>query len=202
MMARTSIRPARTGLATLLLLLPFASCVTPTSDGGGEPVPASFQLLSERQPADVAVAPLFDKTGRRDAPLDALRGELAATLVERLYSPLSVAYVDANWVDSSFRGTPPPDALLSVTLTRWDPSRLYSTGFVRVGADLVLFEGADSTGRVLWRESLSRDVDLRSGNGRPPGPDAGHLDRAIELFAREALAGLPERDPVAAHPVP
>ena len=55
-------------LAGLLL----GACVTPTGLGEeNRPVEASSDLLIERQPADVAIAPPRDQTGRRDAPSQA-----------------------------------------------------------------------------------------------------------------------------------
>ena len=158
----------------------------------------SHTRLTVHQPADIAVAPVQNRSGRKEVPLDRFRREAAESLVERLYSSLALDYVDANWVDASFRGTPAPDALLVMAITEWDPSRLYSSGTVRIAGDFVLYEGGTTTGEPLWGLSLRRYVDLGSG-GRPPSPSDHLIPEAIQRFVRDALAVLPERDVTAAH---
>lgn len=188
------------GLLGLLVLLtpacitPFEQVADPTEVGG------SPEELARLQPADIAVAPIRDQTNARRVPVDLFRTAFVDALVARRYSPLALSYVDGNWVESSFRGTPPPDGLLVVAVTAWDPSHLYSTGIVHAAADVVLFEGGDTTGRVLWQLTLERDLDLGNGPGQPPAPSQELIPKSVRLFAREALEELPLRDPVAAHP--
>jgi len=191
-------------LALGLLPLVLVACVATTGGPGADPrrdfteLRGSHARLTVHQPADVAVAPVRNRSGRKDVPLDLFRAEAAELLVERLYSSLALDYVDANWVESSFRGTPAPDALLVMAVTEWDPSRLYSSGTVRIAGDLVLYEGGDTTGEPLWGLSLRRYVELGSG-GRPPSPSEHLIPEAIQRFVRDALAELPERDVTAAH---
>lgn len=195
--------PRSTRGAGLLVLAALAApaCLTPT-EFREDPAETrgSLELLERVQPADIAVAPIRDQTNAQRVPGELFRTAFVDALVARRYSPLSLAYVDGNWVESSFRGTPPPDALLVVAVTRWDPSHLYSTGAVSAAADVVLFEGGDTTGKVLWQITLERSIDLGDGRGHPPAPGQDLIPRAVRLFAREALAELPVRDPIAAHP--
>ena len=64
----------------------------------------------------------------------------------------------------------------------------------------VLFEGGDTTGKVLWQLTLERDLELGNGRSQPPAPSQELIPKSVRLFAREALDKLPLRDPVAAHP--
>ena len=153
--------------------------------------------IEEVQPVDIAVAPVRNQSGRDDLPADQFREAFAAELLDRLYSPLSLDYVDANWAESAFAGTPAPDALLVVAITDWDPDHLYSSGIVTVGADLYLFEGGSTTGTPLWGLELRRRIDLGDGRGNPPTPSDHLRPKAVRLFAEAALAELPERDPLA-----
>ena len=155
--------------------------------------------LKELQPTDLAVAAIRDQTNAQRVPLELFRSAFIETLVERRYSPLAPSYVDANWVAASFKGTPAPDGVMVVAVTAWDPSHLYSTGKVEVSADVVLFEGADTTGKVLWQQTLEREVDLGDGHGNPPPAGQDLIPKAVRLFAQLALSSLPMRDPVAAH---
>ena len=129
-----SIHLVRTATAVLSLGLSalFTACEAPgtvqDSRMHGDPL-----RLVRRQPADIAVAPIRDQTGRDTVPRPLFREAFQETLVEKLYSPLDAKYVEANWVEGSFRGTPPPDGLLLVVIDHWDPARLYSAGIVTIG---------------------------------------------------------------------
>ncbi len=200
MFARHSLR----SLTALALAASLVAACHGTSQKRTEPtqVRGALEQLRTLQPTDVAVAPVRDQTQGQRVPLDLFRNAFIAALVERRYSPLAPAYVDGNWVESSFRGTPPPDALLLVAITAWDPTHLYSTGFVSAAAELVLFQGGDTTGKVLWQLTLSRELDLGDGKGNPPTPGQDLVPRAVRSFAQAALKELPMRDPLAAHSPP
>lgn len=190
--------PAR--LLTLSTLVLITACTTagPRLEEENRDERA-FARLVELHPSDIAVAPIRDRTSTQRVPLDLFRNAFVDTLIERRYSPLAPNYVDANWIEASFKGTPPPDALLVVSVTAWDASHLYSTGIVQVAADVALFQGGDTTGTVLWQRSEQRDVDLGDGRGNPPAPGEDLIPRAVRTFAQQTLKELPVRDPVAAH---
>jgi hypothetical protein len=160
------------------------------------------ERLRELQPVDIAVAPVRDQTNAQRVPLDVFREAFVAALIERRYSPLAPGYVDANWVEAAFKGTPAPDALLVVAVTAWDPTHLYSTGQVSARADLVLFEGGDTTGKVLWQLELDEVVDMGDGRGRPPAAGRDLIPLAVRKLAQRGFLALPMRDPVAAHRAP
>ena len=123
-------------LATgLFVSLTALACTAARKDKGDDAgVPGAHARLDQIQPTDVAVAPVRDQTDSQRVPLDVFRIAFVDTLIERRYSPLAPDYVDANWLDASFRGTPPPDAVLVVAVTAWDPSHLFSTGKVAASA--------------------------------------------------------------------
>src|SRR5262245_26865893 len=107
MFARTMVRI----LAGALFALALSACaVTPQPEETTQK--GALERLRELQPSDVAVAPVRDETDAQRVPLDVFRTAFVDSLIERRYSPLAPSYVDANWVEASFRGTPPPDALL------------------------------------------------------------------------------------------
>jgi hypothetical protein len=194
MFASTSVRI----LGGLLLSAVVGACTTTKQTDEEPDVRGALERLDELQPVDIAVAPVRDQTNSQRVPLEVFRTAFMQTMIERRYTPLAPSYVDANWVESSFKGTPPPDALLVVAVTAWDPTRLYSTGRVEATADVVLFEGGDTTGRVLWQRTLQDVVDLGDGRGNPPGAGTDLIPKAVRMFAQNALSKLPMRDPVAA----
>ena len=192
-------------LATVLSVSLTALACTAIRNKDKEEDPAAqrgAERLGELQPTDVAVAPVRDQTDAQRVPLDVFRSSFVDSLIERRYSPLAPDYVDANWVEASFRGTPPPDALLVIAVTAWDPSHLFSTGKVAAAVDVVLYEGGDTTGRVLWKRKQRHEVDMGDGRGNPPPVGQDLIPRAVRKFAQAVLADLPMRDPVAAHASP
>lgn len=183
-----------------LTLLTLAACTTQGSRARGFDATRALPAggLGNRHPADIAVAPVLDQT-EGGAPRDLLRQALCEALVDRLYTPLDLDYVDGAWSESAFLGEVPPDALLQITITRWDTTRLYSTGTLVASADVRLFEGGRAEGEALWAVAVQRKLELGDGRSLPPGMLRTAESRAVELFAREALEELPVRDPVAAH---
>lgn len=190
---------ARTLASVLLVSLAAGACKATGKEEDSPAVRGAISRLRELQPTDVAVAPVRDQTDSQRVPLEVFRTAFVETLIERRYSPLAPDYVDANWVEASFKGTPPPDGLLVIAVTAWDPGHLFSTGKVSATADVTLYEGGDTTGKVLWQVNLQHDVDLSDGRGRPPAAGQDLIPRAVRLFAQKALQQLPMRDPVAAH---
>ena len=182
-----------------LLLAILSACQTSRTKEEAPPVQGALERLAELQPSDVAVAPVLDRTDGQRVPLDLFRGAFVESLIERRYSPLSTSYVDANWIEASFKGTPPPDALLLVSVTAWDPTHLFSNGQVSATAEARLYEGGDSTGRLLWQTTLAHVVDLSDGRGHPPTGGTDWIPVAVRKFAQKALQALPMRDPRAVH---
>ena len=195
--------PVRKVLGFFVLALVGSACTTTHSVGEEEPkgVFGASERLAELQPAEIAVAPIRDQTDAQRVPREVLRTAFVESLVERRYSPLATRYVDANWLEAAFKGTPLPDAVLVVAVTAWNPNHLYSTGKVTLAADVSLFEGGDTTGHVLWQRSFQGEVDMGPTPGKAPAPGEDLIPRAVRKLAQEALAALPMRDPALAHAV-
>ncbi len=152
--------------------------------------------LAALQPGDIALAPLRNQTGRTDLPLDELRRAFYEGLIDRLYSPLELAYVDSHWQESAFAGAPPPDGLLVISLTEWDTRQLRSLGILLAAAELRLFEGGSTEGPMLWGAHVHRKIDL----GVHPEEHSllrDLLPEVIQAFAQATLLELPERDAAA-----
>lgn len=196
--------PVRTVFAFLVLALVPACNSTGLGSGPLQPeeeptgVFGASERLGELQPAEIAVAPVRDQTDAQRVPLEVVRTAFVESLVERRYSPLSTRYVDSNWVEASFKGTPLPEAVLVISITAWNPNHLYSTGRVTLSADVTLFEGGDTTGHVLWQRSFEGAVDMGPAVGKAPAPGEDMIPRAVRLLSQQALAALPMRDPVSA----
>ncbi|MSR61179.1 MAG: hypothetical protein EXS08_01860 [Planctomycetes bacterium] len=191
--------PVRNLVALALVAFLGSACSATGSQEEKSTPRGAIDRLLELQPVDVAVAPVRDQTNLQRVPIEVFRNAFVQTLIERRYTPLAPSYVDQNWVESAFKGTPPPDGLLVVSITAWDPTHLFSTGKVAATADVVLFEGADTTGRVLWQLTFQDEVDLGDGRGNPPPSGQDLIPKAVRLFTQRALLNLPMRDPVAAH---
>lgn len=204
MLRRHTVRKV---LGFLVLVAAGSSCTTTGAGTGTEEeeprgVFGASERLAALQPAEIAVAPIRDQTDAQRVPLEVVRTAFVESLVERRYSPLAPRYVDENWVEASFRGTPLPEAVLVISVTAWNPSHLYSTGKVSLSADVTLFEGGDVTGHVLWQRSFQGGVDMGPAPGKAPAPGEDLIPRAVRRLAQDALAALPMRDPAAAHADP
>ena len=147
--------------------------------------------LARVQPGDVAVLPVRNQTGRV-IPEEALRDAFSAGLIDRLYSPLAMAYVDRAWQEASFGDAGAAEAVLQVSITEWDTSALEARGALVVTAEVLMFDPFEYGGDPLWGVNLTRRIaELDTIEGDPQV-------NAAQAFAREALEILPERDPVAA----
>lgn len=175
------------------LLLPLAACQTDNHKPQTMTDALPSRGLEDAQPADVAVAPVHDTTGAA-VPLDALRQALYGGLVDRLYSPVRLEYADRQWTDAAFGGAGAAEAVLDVTVTKWDTTHVPQRGVVLARAEARLLDAKAPDGMPLWAVGVTRRLDLGG-----PNPPAGWEAHAAELLAHEVLAELPQRDPVLAH---
>lgn len=189
---------ATSGSAAALLLILVGACHGPRAQVSNLTTPLPAQGLTNRQPADIAVAPVRNQSDNDQVPVDLVREAIYEELAQRLYSPLDLGYVDGHWIESAFAGEAPPDAVLMISITDWSAARLYSSGILNVSAELRLFAGGSAEGDPLWGVAVNRTIELGDPNRRPLGPASEFLPRAVTLFAKEALNELPERDAVAA----
>jgi len=192
-----TLRRALLPLLAGLLALSLGACQTSRPHSAPDRVePLGGEGLASLQPADVALAPLIDQTDV-DLPTDELRHAFYEALIDRLYSPLELAYVDGHWSESAFSGAAPPDALLVVTILQWDTNQLRAHGIVDGTAELRLYEGGSTSGPLLWAARVHHRVDL---GVRPEDHTLVRdlLPEAITAFAKGVVQELPERDATAA----
>ncbi|MFT5288860.1 MAG: hypothetical protein ACI8QS_000765 [Planctomycetota bacterium] len=154
-------------------------------------------LITDLAPTDVLIAPLRNQTEREDVPVDLLRAALHDNLVERLYSPLDLKYTDSYWVESTFTGEDPPEAILVASITHWSTSGLSGQGTLEIGVDLRIFRGGSTAGEAIWAGQVNRILNVVEGGHPPFGPEEELVERGALLWAQEALSVLPERDPLA-----
>ena len=173
----------------------------------------SFQASTDLyrvSPADVAVMPIEDATADHAAGqvLESIRAEIAADLVQRMYTPLAVAkvdevlrlqpgaapsssVVDASWLQS-VAGKFGEDAVLAVRITLWDETSLMMNGHVHFSADVSL--SSPKSPNPLWSGAIKGDVKA-GGRGPAPRDRAGRQQSAAAEFARELVRRLPSRRP-------
>lgn len=182
--------------AILALLLAVAACEAP-----GSP-PATHRTvfmpgdsLQQVQPSDVAVLPVRNQSGTPDAPVGALRETLYTGIIDRLYSPVELGYVDAHWSEAAASPTSMgADALLQVIVTAWDDALLETNHALLVEAEVSLLDPTAS--RRIWGVTVARRLELKQE--QVLHPLRGDLfDRAAEILGEEILGLIPERDPLA-----
>ena len=182
-------RPKTLGVLLGSLCLSALACVAPQQE---DPYDSTGYLpgsgLDAVQPADIAVMPvelrLPSDAGSVSIPLDDLRTGLYEGLIERLYSPL--AY---DWIEAGGEA----DARLEVAVLGWDTADLIYDGTVVARAEASMVRGDE----VLWAVELTRRLNDDTG-GEQRSDAAASIDSSVAELAREILALLPERDPLAA----
>ncbi|MCZ6598134.1 MAG: hypothetical protein O7B99_10880 [Planctomycetota bacterium] len=184
---------------TLLLptLLVLGACEsTPRTPYGFDPLPA--RGLFDRQPADIAVLTVENRSGMTAVPTEALRQALYIGLVDRLYSPLALDYVDRKWTEASVPASGASeiaiDAVLQVVVTRWDVTTLQSRGSILASGEALLFPGGGLAGTPLWGVRF----DTRLAGLSPEELEGDPYEVGAGQLAAEILAQLPVRDPLAA----
>jgi hypothetical protein len=186
------------GLTAPLALL-FASCENLPRLPGSAPITQSTDFhpaegLAERQPAEIALAPIRNQSSIESLPLVELREDIYRELINRLYSPLDLDFVDRHWEGSSFSGAAPPDALLTIVVTDWDANSLATEGELKATLELRIFDGDSAENPVLWGVDATRTVDLHQGQGTA-GLVRDLYPEALRALAEEVIQLLPERDP-------
>lgn len=173
-------------LTTLLVAFPLAlaACVTPVHQAdqeGTEFMPAAG--LDQVNPADIAVAPvMLAMLEEGNAPTEAVRKALYDGLIDRLYSPLPLEWVDAGG---------DRDAVLKVRILMWDTSSVAYDGRVLARAEARM-TNADGN---LWGIDITRVLnDDVSGTQRDTRELAERS--AARGLAKEILMLLPERNPL------
>lgn len=150
----------------------------------------------------MVVAPVEDRSGSGDVPLDLLREAFQRALVKRRYSPLAGEYVDqalqrgeagegARPTEASYRpGSLGEDAVLRVIVQSWDGS-LFST-HATITAELDAYMLDSAGGPELWAGRVRKRINLTAHLTRAP-TDRALMEIGCDQLAEELLAAMPAR---------
>jgi hypothetical protein len=174
-----------------------AACTTPPPLPPGADNPGlSARGLKEVNPLDVAVLKVENQTGRSGLPLETMRQQFHAGLVERHYSPLALDYVDGRAVEAGYQpGASEENALLKVVVTGWDDRNWKTHARLVIDADVWLLDASrPMSEQALWGGHVSRTMEMGRVRDIVVG-DRQLLDRTVADFVTEVLASLPARRP-------
>ena len=178
-------------LGALVLVSALTGCAISPGESSNETNRYPSFGLEEARPVDIAVLPIRDKTGGA-VPARTLRNELYLGLVEKLYSPISLNYVDVNWVEAKFdSSTLEADGVLQVTVEEWDTSLLTTNGALNVVLQVEILNGSQPGGKPLWGSRMKRRLELIQGSTTPSREVL--FEKAAKLAATEILALIPSR---------
>jgi hypothetical protein len=151
--------------------------------------------LMEKNPVDVAVAPVNNSAGK-EVPSKDLRECFHETLVSRRYSPLSIAFVDRNVVDATYTpGASNEQAVLTIDVERWDRSLWKTHNALTVRIHVRMLDAA--SGGELWSGRVDQRYDFGAALDNLP-TETAKVRFACEKIAAEVLERLPARDPLIA----
>ena len=174
-------------------LLATSSCVLPTPAAANETRPYPAFGLEDAQPADIAVVPVRDESETGGAPVGTLRRELYLGLVERLYSPLDLDYVDVHWVEAGFETAGlEAGGVLQVVIQDWDTSLLPTHGALLVSFQAEILDGRRPGAEALWGVQAKRRMELANEQVNLSG--SALFERAGEILAGEILEMIPVRE--------
>lgn len=186
---RTRAFPA----AAAALCLCFSACHSnaPVPHGRGVDQQGLAKLI-EKNPVDVAVAPIKNQAGK-DVPVAALRDCFQKGLVTRRYSPLALSFVDRNVAEAGYTpGASHEQAVLEVTVESWDTSSWATRNAITARMQVRMLD-ADG-GEELWRGRIDQRYDFGSSLEALP-TETARLHFACDTITNELLAALPARNP-------
>lgn len=195
-------RSSSVGLAAFLapslmsasVLLATTGCSVPQPKPQNENIRHPYYELEDAQPAEVAVVPIRDQSKEGSFPVDTLRRALYDGLATRLYTPIDLDFVDANWTEAGFDPTAlQAGGVIQVVVKKWDRSLLVSHGAILTEFTVEMLDGQRPGARPLWGHTFVRRLELASE--RTQMTEQELFDHSAELLARQILAELPPRDP-------
>lgn len=191
-----------------LLCLGAAACQT-TPRLVGRDTQVISGPLERLNPVDVAVAPLRLAGPGMNVPQAEVRRAAQLGLARRRYSPLSLDLVDrtveasttslagttaAGTLEASYAaGDVGEDAVLEITVDRWDTRNWNARRSLDVAVEARLVDPADPFGPPLWAGRLEKVVDVSGLGGLDSSGQRG-LEAACSEIFRELFARLPARD--------
>ncbi len=183
-----------------------AACQTTPSLKGSGVETTSIGDLAAVNPVDIAVLPVESAPGVVGAPLAMIRAASAKALVRRKYSPLAMEVVDekiamavpqvgqdGGVMEASYSpGALGEDALLEVTVERWEMPDWMALRSIDAALIARLIDPRDPTGPVLWEARLDRQFrfSLEGGTASSTSRD---LTRACDDVLRTLISTLPGR---------
>lgn len=178
-------------LVSVLGLVCFASACNSLPKRPGESVEtAKGSTLEQRNPIEIAIAPISDSSGNAELPRAELRSAFQGALVARRYSPLALELVDSKVVNAAYHpGALEEQAVLLVDVQRWD-THLWSTRDVievTIGARMV--DPSNPSG-VLWSGVLEKRFDFAEMHEKLT-TEAALRRHACETIAAALLEAMP-----------
>jgi hypothetical protein len=184
----------RTSLLALAGVASLAACNELPHRRGESVQTVSSDKLEKKNPVDLVVAPIENKSGDDAVPVASLRDAFQKGLVRRRYSPLALEYVDRKIVDAAYTpGSLKEEAVLQVTVESWDTSLLDTRGALVVKIQAQLIDAEDSANGQLWRGFIDHRFDLDAEREQFRTREA-LLEYACGKIAEEVLAALPARN--------
>ncbi len=176
---------------TLVSVLGFSGCAIAPGESQNETNRYPSFGLEESRPVDIAVLPVKDHTGGL-VPARTLRNQLYLGLVEKLYSPISLNYVDVNWVEAKFDSSSlQADGVLQVVVDEWDTSLLSTNGALNIVMQVEILDGGQPGGTPLWGARVKRRLELVQGSIVPSREEL--FEKAAVMAAQEILQLIPSR---------
>ena len=173
----------------LAVIVAASSCALPAPIAQNETNRYPSVDLERVNPVDMAVLPIVDQTGGL-VPVRLLRNELYVGLTKKFYSPLSLNFVDVNWIEASHDATAlGADGVLRVIVEKWDTSLISIRGALAVEIAVEILDGAAPDAVPLWGVRIKRRLEVVNGNQKMSRTEI--FDRAAELVAEEILALIP-----------
>lgn len=200
---------SRIHLASLAFALALVSCQAPRPNNE-QFWSSDVAKLKASNPVDIAVMPPTDATKRTAAlpglapstlPLQEIRKVAYQTLLRRRYSPLSLDFVDtafagkATPAEASFseiRERCDADAVLNLTVNRWDASRLNADRVFSMGMEAYLVDA--KTGETIWQGRADWDINLSQERDQDRVTTEELRERGIRRFLDRFLAQIPQRE--------
>ncbi len=187
---RTHAFPAAVAAA---FCLGFAACqsTAPVPHGKGVEQHGLAKLI-EKNPVDVAVAPIQNLAGK-DVPVKELRECFQKGLVTRRYSPLAIAYVDRNTTEAGYKpGSSKEQAVLEIKVESFDTSVWKTRNAITARIQVRMVDAEN--GEELWSGRIDQRYEFGTSLEALP-TETSRMHKACDTITNELLAALPARNP-------